>query len=285
VILHAAKAAATRARSRAWLRRTQGRPDGSGLRVLFYHRVSDDADELAVKPKSFREQMDHLASESYRVIDVVEVAELLNRGEAPPKTVGLCFDDGYLDVAEQALPILAERGFSATVFVPTAVISGWATFDWYREQPPLLAWDEIVELDRDGTLGFEAHSLTHPNLLRLRDGAAREEIVGSKVALEERLGRRVAAFCYPAGLFGTRERAMVVAAGFKLAVTCEPGVNTPATDRFALQRCQVDARDTLLDFRAKVGGGHDTPLPLRQAYRRRRHGMGAGKPRFASSRE
>ena len=285
MILHAAKAAATRARSKAWLRRTQGRPDGNGLRILFYHRVSDDSDELAVKPKCFREQMDHLASESYDVVDVVEVAELLARGEVPPKTVGLCFDDGYLDVAEQALPILSERGFRATVFVPTAVISGWATFDWYREQPPLLGWDEIVELDGEGTLGFEAHSLTHPNLLRLRAAAAREEILGSKVALEERLGREVTAFCYPAGLFGARERALVSAAGFKLAVTCEPGVNTPATDPFALQRRQVDARDSLLDFRAKVGGGHDTPLPLRRAYRRRRHGMGAGNPRIASSRE
>jgi len=68
-------------------------------------------------------------------------------------------------------------------------------------------------------------------------------------------------------------------------VTCEPGVNTAATDRLTLQRRQVDARDSLLDFRAKVGGGHDTPLPLRGVYRRRRYGAGAGNPRLASSRE
>lgn len=281
------KAAATRARSLAWSLRTDGHPDGAGLRILFYHRIANDRDELSVKPSSFRQQMDYLASQSYRVVDVLEAAELLDRGELPSKTVGLSFDDGYLDVAEQALPLLAERGFRATVFVSPAVVDGWATFTWYEFQPPLLGWDEIVELDRDGTLGFEAHSLTHPNLLTLRDEAAREEIVGSKLALEARLGRPVQAFSYPSGLFGPRERELVAAGGFRAAVSCEPGPNTGATDRLALRRQQIDARDSLLDFRAKLGGGHDAPLPLRSVYRRRRYGAGAGtgSPRLASSRE
>lgn len=282
---YALKALATRYRSEAWLRRTQGRPDSTGLRILFYHRVSDDHDELAVTPKAFREQMDYLASESYRVVNVVEAARLLEERAWTPRTIGLSFDDGFLDVAEQALPILAERGFRGTVFVATAVTSGWAQFDWYRDQPPLLEWDEIAALDAEGTLRFEAHSVTHPNLLRLRDGAARQEIEGSKVALEDRLGRPVTAFCYPSGLHGPRERALVAQAGYRVAVTCEPGVNTSTTDRLALQRRQVDARDSLLDFRAKVGGGHDSSLPLRDVYRRRRYGAGTGSPRVASSRE
>ena len=282
---YALKAAATRTRSAVWFLRTQGRPEGVGLRILFYHRVSDDRDELAVTPRSFRRQMDYLASQSYRVVDVLSAVELLDNGAASSKTVGLSFDDGYLDVAEQALPILQERGFRATVFVATAVTGGWARFDWYRQQPPVLGWDEIVELDREGTLRFEAHSLTHPNLVALREEAAWEEIVGSKAALEAWLERPVEVFAYPSGLFGLRERDLVEAAGFRAAVTCEPGLNTRHTDRFSLRRCQVDARDSLLDFLAKVGGGHDSPLPLRDAYRRRRYGVGTGSPRLASSRK
>ena len=280
--LYTLKAMVTRRRSQAWLRRTHGRPEGNGLRILFYHRISEDRDELAVTPKAFREQMDYLASESYEVVNVVEAARLLDAGDVPPRTIGLSFDDGYLDNAEQALPILAERGFRATVFVATAVTSGWALFDWYREQPPLLGWDEIAELDAEGILRFEAHSVTHPNLLRLQDGAARQEIHGCKIALEERLGRTIAAYSYPSGLYGPRERALVAQAGYRVAVTCEPGVNTVTTDRLALQRRQVDARDSLLDFRAKVGGGHDTPLPLRGVYRRLRYGEGSKPPAAAT---
>jgi peptidoglycan/xylan/chitin deacetylase (PgdA/CDA1 family) len=281
------KAAATRARSAAWARRAETDAAQNGLRILFYHRISDDRDELAVSPQSFRRQMDYLATESYRVVDVVEAAALLERGGPYRRTVGLSFDDGFLDVAEEALPILAERGFRATVFVSPGVVDGWASFKWYRAQPPLLGWEEIVDLDRDGTLRFEAHSLTHPNLLSLRDAAAWEEINGSKVSLAARLGRPVVAFSYPSGLFGARERGLVATAGFRVAVSCEPGLNSNGTDRFALRRRQIDRRDGLLDFRAKLEGGHDSPMPLRDAYRRRRYGMGAGAGslRVASSRE
>jgi peptidoglycan/xylan/chitin deacetylase (PgdA/CDA1 family) len=285
VSIYGLKAAATRTRSALWFLRTQGRPEGVGLRILFYHRVSDQRDELAVRPRTFRRQMDYLAAQSYRVVDVMEAVELLDNGAVSSKTVGLSFDDGFLDVAEQALPILAERGFRATVFVSPGVIDGWSRFDWYKRQPPILGWDEIAELDAEGTLRFEAHSLTHPNLLRLRDEGSREEIIGSKVALEARLGRPVRAFSYPAGLFGPRERAFVAESGFDVAVSCEPGLNTRSTDRLALRRRQVDARDSLLDFLAKVGGGHDSPLPLRGVYRRRRYGAGTARPRLASSRE
>jgi len=278
------KAAATRARSAAWSLRTN-RPRHAGLRILFYHRISDDRDELAVTPRDFRRQMDYLASESYRVVDVVEAADLLAEGRPCGRTVGLSFDDGFVDVAEQALPLLAERGFHATVFVAPAVVDGWAKFGWYRSQPPVLGWDEIVDLDREGTLRFEAHSLTHPNLLTLREPAAWEEIMGSKISLEAHLRRPVVAFSYPSGLYGARERGLVAAAGYHVAVSCEPGLNTSGTDRFALRRRQVDRRDGLLDFRAKVEGGHDSPLPLRGMYRRRRYGMGAGSLRLASSRE
>ena len=269
---YALKAAATRTRSVAWLARNGGRLDSRGLRILFYHRVADERDELAVAPKSFGRQMDYLASQSYRVVDVVTAADLLDRGELPARTVGLSFDDGYLDVAEHALPVLAEHGFRATVFVPPSVIDGTAWLEGYTRQPDLLDWEVIDELDRDGTLRFEAHSLTHPNLLGLDEHVARHEIEGSKAALEARLQRQVEAFAYPSGLFGARERRLVAEAGFRVAVSCEPGVNDAATDRLSLRRRQIDARDSLLDFRAKVGGGHDTPLPLRAAHRRRAYG-------------
>jgi len=269
-----AKAGGTRARSAAWLMRTRGRLDTSGLRILFYHRVSDDRDELAVDPKSFAEQMDYLATEAYRVVDVLTAVDLLDSDRPLARTVALTFDDGFLDVAEHALPVLSERGFRATVFVTPAITDGRTSFPWYREQPPVLTWDDILELDRDGTLRFEAHSLTHPYLPALDDAAAAEEIAGSKRELENRLGRVVRAFSYPTGLFGEREQRIVADAGYQIAVSCEPGVNTRSTDRFALRRRQIDARDSMLDFRAKVGGGHDSSPPLRGLYRRLRYSTG-----------
>jgi peptidoglycan/xylan/chitin deacetylase (PgdA/CDA1 family) len=266
------KAALTRALSLAWLVRTRGRLDAGGVRILFYHRVADDRDELAVSPRRFTEQMELLAGKGFTAVRVDEAVAAVDRGESSAPIVGLCFDDGFRDVAEHGLPVLERLGFRASVFVVSGVVDGVARFGWYRQQPPVLGWDEIVTLDRAGTLRFGAHTVTHPNLLAVDDEQARWEIAESKAVLESRLGRPVDEFCYPAGLFGDRERRLVSEAGFRLAVSCEPGVNTPRTDRFALRRRQIDSRDGLLDFRAKLGGGHDRPLPLRRVYRRMRFG-------------
>ena len=84
----------------------------------------------------------------------------------------------------------------------------------------------------------------------------------------------VRAFSYPSGLYGEREERIAAKAGYRIALTCEPGVNDHSTDRFALRRRQVDARDSLLDFRAKLGGGHDSSPPLRGLYRRLRYSAG-----------
>jgi peptidoglycan/xylan/chitin deacetylase (PgdA/CDA1 family) len=279
------KAAVTRVRSAAWLARSRGHADDGGLRILLYHRVADGRDPLALPPDRFRAQMELLASTGYRAVDLLEALALLDAGELPPRTLALTFDDGFADVRDAALPVLASLGFRATVFVTTAVTGGERSFPWYDgEQPPVLGWDEVARLDREGTLRFEAHTVTHPSLLAVDDAAARAEIADSRVELASRLGRPVTAFAYPAGLFGERERRLVQEAGYAAAVSCEPGVNRPSTDRFALRRRQIDARDRLLDFRAKVGGGHDTPLPLRGLYRRLRYGMGAGGPARVSSR-
>src|SRR5688500_11362155 len=189
------KPALTRARTVAW--QARGRPARPGRRILFYHRVADARDPLAIAPRRFAEHMEALRSQGYRVLDVVAAMD-----DPDERVVGLSFDDGYRDVATNALPVLERHGFRATVFVSPAVVDGSATFTWYDEQPPLLGWTEIAALDAGSPLTFEAHTLTHPDLTALDTAAAEREIAGSKAALETRLGRPVRAFCYPAGLYG-----------------------------------------------------------------------------------
>ena len=277
--LYAAKAVYTHARSTWWQMRTRGRADAAGLRILAYHRISPDRDELAVTPWRFREQMEQLATAGYRVVGVGEAAAALDTAQ-PSRIIGLTFDDGYQDVVENGLPALVELGFRATVFLPTGAIDGTNPFAWYERPPPLLDWATIVELDRGSTIDFGAHTVSHANLLALDYAAAEREIAGSKQTLEARLGHSVAAFSYPAGVYGEREQKLVRASGFELAVGAEPGPNGPDSDRMALRRIGIGPRDRLLDFRSKVGGGHDSQPPLRSIYRALRF----GNPRSSSKR-
>jgi len=233
-------------------------------------------------PRSVRGRRALLAAGGYRVVDIADAAQPLRRSEMQQRTVALTFDDGYLDVVAHAVPVLERHGFTATVFVVPGAIDGKVSFQWYERQPELIGWPDVARLDGSSPLRFEAHTITHPNLLALSDDDARREITGSKAQLERWIGRPARVFCYPAGLFGARELALVEEADFSVAVSCEPGINGPHSNPFALARVQIDARDSLLDFRAKLGGGHDASFPLRKLHRRVRYGA-ISTPRAASS--
>jgi hypothetical protein len=73
-------------------------------------------------------------------------------------------------------------------------------------------------------------------------------------------------FSYPGGDFTAREERLVAEAGYRLAVSCEPGINLVGSNPFALFRQAVEPRDSMLDFRAKLAGAHDSPLPLQHLY-------------------
>jgi peptidoglycan/xylan/chitin deacetylase (PgdA/CDA1 family) len=268
-----AKAALTQARVRSWKRSSED-PDGT-LRMFLYHRISDDPDPLALSPAKFRAQMEYLASSGIRALDAVTALDLLYAGELEPRTVALTFDDGFQDVLDNAQPVLAKLGFTATVFVSTAVIDGEAKYTWAPPDAATASWAEIRRMEASGVLRFEPHSRTHPDLRRLDDAEAQDEISGSKVDLERQIERGTHAFCYPSGFFGPREPDLVREAGLRYAVTCEPGLNSAETDPFLIHRVQVESTDSLRTFTAKVAGSHDRPLLGRGRYRGVRYGDSA----------
>lgn len=241
----------------------------SGVRVLAYHRVSNDEDELAVPVERFAAHMETLAAADVEVVDVARAVELLD-GDSDGRYVCLTFDDGYRDNLEHAYPVLERLRLPAQIYLATSVIDGAARFEWYRDQPPLLSWGEIRELARTSLISFGAQSRTHPVLPRLDDSAAWDEISGSKADLERELDKPVTTFCYPGGLYGRREVDLVERAGYVVGLTCEPGVNTPEQPRSSLLRTMIDRRDSEGDFHAKIAGLFDQPSALRTWVRRRR---------------
>jgi peptidoglycan/xylan/chitin deacetylase (PgdA/CDA1 family) len=252
-------------RSRIAASALRGQPTWSGLRILGYHGVSPSYNELATTPDRFRAQMTTLASSSLVPVPLTgDLPDLAEDG----RYVAVTFDDGYRDLRDVA-PLLERLRIPATVFVCSRVLDGEASYTWYREQPPLLTWDDLRKLCARAWINVGAHTRTHPILPLLDDRAARDEIVGSKLDLEDRLQVPVEAFCYPAGLFSDRDVGIVARGGFRYACTGEPGVNDATTDLLRLRRTMIDRRDTLLDFGAKLGGRLDRPSAFRTRMRRR----------------
>jgi peptidoglycan/xylan/chitin deacetylase (PgdA/CDA1 family) len=249
----------------------------TGIRILGYHRISPDQGDLSVDPQRFRQQMEELASADVEVVALARAIELLEAGPVDERYVCITFDDAYRDVLEKAMPILEELRFPATIFVPTGIVDGTASYYWFAQPPAALSWAELDGLVSGGLVDAQAHSRTHPWLPSLDVDAARDEIVGSKLDLEQRLGRLVTSFCFPAGVHGDREIELVRAAGFRAAVTTDPGVNREAGSLAALRRTLIFGRDSPSIFSAKLAGLLDHPsLVYRQTQRRRRSRVAPG---------
>jgi peptidoglycan/xylan/chitin deacetylase (PgdA/CDA1 family) len=209
----------------------------SRLPILTFHALDHEPAPYSLSPQMFRHGMRQLHANGYTTIDLTDVAAMLCSGrEFPPRTVAITFDDGYWSFYAEAFPVLREYGMRATVFLPTGDARHAASSERLPtlEGREMLGWPQIVELARSG-IAFGAHSMTHPDLRTLSTEAVAREILGSKDAIEDRLGQPVTSFAYPFGLFDARSRA-VVQKHFTVGVSDALGFVEPSSDPWTLER-------------------------------------------------
>jgi glycosyltransferase involved in cell wall biosynthesis/peptidoglycan/xylan/chitin deacetylase (PgdA/CDA1 family) len=250
------------------------RPDlaWAGVRIFGYHRVTDEEDVFAVTPEDFRRQMEHLAAaSSLTVVPLAHALDLLEEN-VDGRYVSITFDDGYLDNAEYALPVLESLGLPATIFLIGDVLEGRSSYDWYREPPPAITLEDLPRVLESGLVDVQAHSRSHRRLTVLSDADLAREVAGSKRQLEQHLPYEVTAFSYPAGLYGRREVDAVLSARFRAGVTTTAGVNSPGGTLGELRRTMIYWRDGLDEFRAKLDGALDRPSRASMRLQARRAG-------------
>ncbi|MHB1605954.1 MAG: glycosyltransferase [Leptospirales bacterium] len=241
------------------------------LRVLMYHRVSEDPgqDILSVTPFAFAEQMRWLHEEGYRVLAVEEALSHLDAGTLPKQSVAITFDDGYRDNYEEAFPVLARYRMPAMVFPVTGFVLGEGEHPRYRNHPvpvPYLTIDQIRLMKKAG-IDFGCHTHTHALLSRISPEEAVLEIRQAKKLLEEWTGGTVRMFAYPNGLFLADHFRMLEALGFDAAFSVQAGTNRPGQSRWRLRRTEISGRDSLGDFISKMLGGLDLWHGLYQGVR------------------
>jgi peptidoglycan/xylan/chitin deacetylase (PgdA/CDA1 family) len=188
--------------------------------VLTYHSIDGSGSPISIDSSVFRRHVTWLASGRVRV---VPLEQLLRPAHDERDAVALTFDDGFVNFATEAAPVLRDHALPATVFV----VSGHAgrTNAWGgREQRgvptlPLLDWEALAALAEDG-FSLGAHGRTHRPLDILGDAEVEEELGSCAAELRSRTGRRPATFAYPYG----RTSAVAIAAArahFMLSCTTE----------------------------------------------------------------
>jgi peptidoglycan/xylan/chitin deacetylase (PgdA/CDA1 family) len=207
--------------------------EARGVPFLMYHQVvargmpaAGGADEAryAVDEDDLRAHLVRLSSPGRRGVTVSDALADLAR----PDIVALTFDDGWSTDLHVVAPRLREAGFGATFYVVAGSLG----------RPGFLTPYELRQL---GDLAFEigSHSLTHAYLADLSPAAAERELLDSRLALEDVLGRPVRHFSCPGGSWSPRLAPVARAAGYFSVVTSHPGLNPPGSDRFGLRRIAV----------------------------------------------
>lgn len=197
--------------------------------ILTYHQIAAAPAKgapfrsLGVAPLDFQRQMAFLHGLGYQGLSMTALMPYLT-GERTGKVVGITFDDGYLNNAANALPVLQHYGFSSTCYVVSGLLG--QTNIWDREQG--IAPSELMSAQHlrewiSGGQEVGAHTRNHVHLTHVDSAACVQEIVQCKEELEQTTGAVVSHFCYPYGDFRAEHISMVSQAQFQSATTTRRG--------------------------------------------------------------
>ena len=223
--------------------------------VLMYHSVSDapaaSIRALSVRPAVFAAQLDYLRQHGFTGLTFGELCKRRRAGHALPEhPIVLTFDDGYADFIEEALPMLMEHGFLATVFVTTGWLDDAGLHAAGTAPNRMLSWAQLAELSAAG-VEIGAHSHSHAQLDQISEPRLRAELADSKHLLEDRLGHAISSLAYPYGYSSKRVREVSREVGYLQAASVANVTAAPTCDPTRVPRLTI-RRSTSLSVFARI---------------------------------
>ena len=258
-------------------------PKGRGcVPVLMYHSISENLFgkshpyyQINTTPEVFAQQMRWLRNHGYRTLDTTELMRGLENREDLSKTVVITFDDGYRDFYTDAMDVMKQCGFTATIYLATDRIRDKSL---RIDGVEYLTWCDVRALQQEG-IRFGSHTVTHPDMRSLGPEQIEYELAYSKETMEDKLGVAVDSFAYPFA-FPEQDKVfthfledVLTNCGFENGVCTILGRASMAKNRFFLPRIPVNAWDDEEFFQAKIEGGYDWlhwPQSLKKSFEKNR---------------
>ncbi|MCB1947493.1 polysaccharide deacetylase family protein [Nitrosomonas sp.] len=236
--------------------------------ILMYHMIDTPVTPAETRfcrtPENFRKDMQLIRSAGYNVVPLKTLLDaLVKKTRLPDKALVITFDDGLACNHDNALPILQEFDFTASIFVVTGKIGGHNDFSrpYGFSRRRMLTATEIRSLTEAG-IDIGSHTVSHLMLGKTEIQTAINEIRNSKAILEDILGQKVSHFAYPFGSWNPDIRDAVMSAGYAGACSTMPWQNRLDTDPYLLRRSEIKGHDTSWQFRLKLRFATNTMPPV-----------------------
>lgn len=237
-------------------------------RIIYYHSIHPNGsdDGLSLPSGEFIRQISWLKEQGYVFLTFSDIVNQSYTGSINPKTVSITFDDGYLDNYQYAFPILKKFLVPATFFAVSALIKQESQRS--REGNLLypnrfmMTRNHIAELAANG-MEVGSHTRTHIHVretVQRSPSKALEELVRSRIELEEIAQTKILSFAYPngqKGLFNKDTRSLLIIAGYKYAATTIWGDANKILDPLVVPRIEMKADDSFDVFQSKMNGQYD----------------------------
>jgi peptidoglycan/xylan/chitin deacetylase (PgdA/CDA1 family) len=249
----------------------------SQIAIFTYHRLVDTVryPGTEIMPAVFEAQMKELKDKG---ITVISMQDLLawkgGKKNIPPRCAVITFDDGWKSQYEVAWPILKKFGYPLTMFIYTEGVRGGSLGGGEA-----ITWEQLADMRNNG-VDIQAHSATHQDLreghlvmviepdgTRTRKkltGAdyekwVRNEVVGCKELLEQRLGIKVNCYAVPFGNYNDYVKGLARNAGYKAMFTLygQPVTFTSQMDSIGRYAIEANKPKVFEDAVRMIGGSSE----------------------------
>jgi peptidoglycan/xylan/chitin deacetylase (PgdA/CDA1 family) len=238
-------------------------PAPNGLRILMYHKVSEDnVDGLTISTKKLEEQFEFIRRKGYQTLSFHDLSEARKMGKPLPKrSIILTFDDAYHNFLEFAVPLLKSYGYKASVFIPVGYMG--KTNIWDQGSDSLLSANEMRELTKDSDIEFGLHSFLHRGYAELDPAGIEKDIDLCIQTLAYHKIPFVRVIAYPYGSYPKKDlylRAKMNEifrnAHIQFALRIGNQINHwPPKDPYTLKRIDIKGTDNFYTFKTKLSRG------------------------------
>ena len=163
---------------------------------------------------------------------LVSIDQAIVSSDDASRSICLTFDDGFSSDHDLVLPELKRIKATATFFIVT---------DWLGT-PGYLTEQQVRDLSDSG-MQIGSHSKSHPNFLTITPEERLDELRGSKLILENIIGKEISTFSFPHGFCDMACTQAVFAANYSICCTSAHGVSSRANP--VVSRNSINAHTSL----------------------------------------